>query len=115
MQDEKLVKTIRMNMLFDFYSELLTDRQQTFLKYYYDDDYSLGEIAALFEISRQAVYEHIKRAEHALEDYESKLLLLSKHEQRKTHFDRLRVLAGKLPESERDECCTIIEQIEQLD
>ncbi|WP_371264681.1 YlxM family DNA-binding protein [Paenibacillus sp. CF384] len=67
-------------MLFDFYEKLLTEKQQTFLKYYFHDDYSLGEIAAEFDISRQAVYEHVKRAETVLESYEGKLQLLAKHE-----------------------------------
>ena len=69
-QDNRLEKTNRINLLFAFYERLLTDKQQTFLKYYFHDDFSLGEIAAEFEISRQAVYEHIKRAEQVLENYE---------------------------------------------
>ncbi|RAP76290.1 YlxM family DNA-binding protein [Paenibacillus montanisoli] len=77
---DALAKTNRVNMLFDFYEKLLTEKQQTFLKYYFHDDYTLGEIAAEFDISRQAVYEHVKRAESVLESYESKLQLLAKHE-----------------------------------
>jgi predicted DNA-binding protein YlxM (UPF0122 family) len=75
-----LDKTTRINLLFDFYEPLLTDKQRTFLRYYFQDDFSLGEIAAEFQISRQAVYEHVKRAEHVLESYESKLGLLVRHE-----------------------------------
>ncbi|SFI53899.1 hypothetical protein SAMN02799624_01268 [Paenibacillus sp. UNC496MF] len=79
-ETDALAKTNRINMLFDFYETLLTEKQQTFLKYYFHDDYSLGEIAAEFDISRQAVYEHVKRAEAVLESCESKLQLLAKHE-----------------------------------
>ena len=67
-QENRLEKTNRINLLFAFYELLLTEKQQTFLKYYFHDDFSLGEIAAEFEISRQAVYEHIKRAEQVLEN-----------------------------------------------
>ncbi|WP_068774597.1 YlxM family DNA-binding protein [Paenibacillus sp. FJAT-26967] len=81
-EDQILEKTNRINLLFDFYEPMLTDKQQTVLKLYFHDDYSLGEIAEQFKISRQAVYEHVKRAEVTLEDYESKLALLSKHERR---------------------------------
>lgn len=81
-EEQLLEKTNRINLLFDFYGELLTDKQRTFLSYYFHDDYSLGEIAAEFDISRQAVYEHIKRAGQMLEDYERKLRLLAKHEER---------------------------------
>lgn len=82
MEDNALLKTTRVNYLFDFYQALLTEKQQTFLRYYFHDDYSLGEIAAEFGISRQAVYEHIKRAEQVLEEYERKLGLLRQHDQR---------------------------------
>ncbi|SEF56999.1 putative DNA-binding protein [Paenibacillus sp. UNC499MF] len=81
-EDRILEKTNRINLLFDFYEPMLTDKQQAVLKLYFHDDYSLGEIAEQFKISRQAVYEHVKRAEQMLEDYESKLLLLAKHERR---------------------------------
>ncbi|MCQ6557947.1 putative DNA-binding protein [Paenibacillus mendelii] len=79
-ESDALAKTNRINMLFDFYESLLTEKQRTFFKYYFHDDYSLGEIAAEFEVSRQAVYEHIKRADSMLEGYEAKLRLLAKHE-----------------------------------
>ncbi|MFD1952704.1 YlxM family DNA-binding protein [Paenibacillus thailandensis] len=80
-EPDALAKTTRINALFDFYEPLLTEKQRTFLKYYFLDDYSLGEIASESGISRQAVFEHIKRAENALEEYESKLKLLARHEQ----------------------------------
>lgn len=79
-EPDALSKTTRVNLLFDFYEPLLTEKQRTFLKYYFHDDFSLGEIAAEFGISRQAVYDNVKRAEQALEGYESKLNLLVKHE-----------------------------------
>ncbi|MGG4127883.1 putative DNA-binding protein [Paenibacillus illinoisensis] len=88
-QENRLEKTNRINLLFAFYERLLTEKQQTFLKYYFHDDFSLGEIAAEFEISRQAVYEHIKRAEQVLENYESKLGLLEKHERRSRNLEEL--------------------------
>lgn len=90
MTEEKvLLKATRMNLLFDFYEALLTEKQQMFMKAYFHDDYSLGEIAAEFSISRQAVYEHIKRAEVVLEEYEAKLRLLSKHEERQRLLTQL--------------------------
>ncbi|KQY83085.1 DNA-binding protein [Paenibacillus sp. Root52] len=88
-QENRLEKTNRINLLFAFYERLLTEKQQTFLKYYFHDDFSLGEIASEFEISRQAVYEHIKRAEQVLENYESKLSLLEKYERRNRNLEDL--------------------------
>lgn len=63
-------KTNRINALFDFYEPLLTEKQMTYIALYYRDDYSLGEIAENFEVSRQAVYDNIKRTEKILEEYE---------------------------------------------
>lgn len=77
-----LVKTTRINFLFDFYQSLLTDKQRTYMKLYYLEDLSLGEIADEFGISRQAVYDNVRRTETMLEDYEVKLDLFSKFQQR---------------------------------
>ena len=79
-EPDALSKTTRVNLLFDFYEPLLTDKQRSFLKYYYHDDFSLGEIASEFGISRQAVYDNVRRAEQAIEGYESKLGLVARHE-----------------------------------
>ncbi|WP_221469603.1 YlxM family DNA-binding protein [Cohnella nanjingensis] len=88
-------------MLFDFYGPLLTEKQQTFLKYYFHDDYSLGEIAADAGVSRQAVYEHLKRAEQVLESYERKLGLVSRHDRLQEGLDRLEREIGGLPDEWR--------------
>lgn len=87
--DHVLAKTNRINLLYDFYGKLLTEKQQTFFTYYFHDDYSLGEISDVFGISRQAVYEHIKRAGQSLDEYERKLQLLAKHEQRQRCLQEL--------------------------
>ena len=56
-------QTYRMTMLFDFYGELLTDRQKEFFDLYYNEDLSLSEIAENEGISRQGVRDVIVRAE----------------------------------------------------
>ncbi|WP_281887687.1 putative DNA-binding protein [Paenibacillus sp. YYML68] len=113
--DQALQKTNRINLLFDFYEQLLTEKQQLFCKHYFHDDYSLGEIAAEFSISRQAVYEHIKRAEAVLEDYEAKLRLLVKHEERQELLQRMRALADEVPEPQRDQLLQLSSQLQTLD
>jgi uncharacterized protein len=100
--ENALEKTNRINVLFDFYGPLLTEKQQTFLKCYFHDDYSLGEIAADFEISRQAVYEHLKRAEQVLESYEEKLGLAARHEKHQAGLDLLELQIGRLPANQRE-------------
>jgi len=75
----KIEKTNRMNSLFEFYSALLTKKQANYIELHYANDYSLGEIAEEFEVSRQAVSDNIKRAEKILENYEQKLQLLTNY------------------------------------
>ena len=62
--------------LLDIYKGLLTDKQVEALEYYYDSDYSLGEISELMDISRQGVRDFIKRGEAILDEMESKLHLI---------------------------------------
>lgn len=71
----ELEKNTRLNALFDFYQPLLTEKQNSYLQLYYGDDFSLGEIAEEFEVSRQAVYDNLKRSTQLLEDYEIRLHL----------------------------------------
>ncbi|MGI6453073.1 MAG: YlxM family DNA-binding protein [Syntrophomonadaceae bacterium] len=73
-----LEKISHMVMLKDFYGPLLTDKQQLVLSLYYEEDLSLSEIADNMNITRQAVYDLLKRAESALEDYEKRLQLVDK-------------------------------------
>ncbi len=72
----ELEKNNQMNALFDFYGALLTDKQKEYMQLYYADDFSLGEIAEEFDVSRQAIYDNIKRTEKILLEYEEKLHLL---------------------------------------
>jgi uncharacterized protein len=63
----------RINLLYDIYAPLLTERQRQVLQLYFSDNYSLAEIADEYEISRQAVYDIIKRVLASLEKLEGKL------------------------------------------
>ena len=84
----EIEKTNRMNALFEFYAALLTDKQMNYIELYYADDYSLAEIAEEFGVSRQAVYDNIKRTEKILEDYEKKLHMYSDYIVRSQIFDQ---------------------------
>lgn len=68
-----------MNLLYDFYGQLLTKKQRAFFDLYYQADLSLGEIASQHDVTRQAVYDILKRSERALETFESKLGLVERH------------------------------------
>ena len=91
-----LEKTTRMNYLYDFYQSLLTPKQRSYMALYYLDDFSLGEIAEEYNVSRQAVYDNIKRTEAMLEEYEEKLLLLEKFQERSKLIQEMKELFERI-------------------
>lgn len=80
-------------MLYDFYGELLTDKQRKYVKLYYREDFSLAEIAEVNNVSRQAIYDNIKRTEQLIEMYEEKLQLFAKFSKRQELIAELKALA----------------------
>lgn len=82
-------KTLKMSLLFDFYGPLLTDRQQNIFDMYFHEDLSLGEISDQLDVSRQAVYDMLKRSGQALTELESKLGLVQRHLELQRHAEAL--------------------------
>lgn len=72
-------QTYRMTMLYDFYGDLLTDRQKEFYDLYYNEDLSLAEIAENYGITRQGVRDNIVRAESSLQEIEEKTGLIERY------------------------------------
>ncbi|MBR6353925.1 MAG: YlxM family DNA-binding protein [Oscillospiraceae bacterium] len=77
-------------MLLDFYGELLTDKQRECFDLHYNEDLSLSEIAEQLGISRQGVWDNIRRAESAMQDVERKTGLLHRFEANRKDLERLR-------------------------
>jgi predicted DNA-binding protein YlxM (UPF0122 family) len=73
-------KIAEASLLFDFYGQLLTKKQQEVMRLYHEENYSLSEIADEFSISRQGVHDALKKAENTLTEYEKKLELVNKFE-----------------------------------
>ncbi len=71
-------KFVERTLLYDFYGELLTKRQQQIYESVVLEDYSLSEVAEELNISRQGVHDMIRRCDKALEGYEEKLHLVSR-------------------------------------
>ena len=86
----------RMTMLFDFYGDVLTDRQKEFYDLYYNEDLSLGEIAENYGITRQGVRDVIVRAEGVMQDVEDKTGLIRRFLQMQTHIAAIQNAAAEL-------------------
>lgn len=63
---------LEMTLLFDYYGDLLTQRQKQCFDLRYNQDLSLGEIAEELQVSRQGVYDNLSRAEALLKNMEDK-------------------------------------------
>ena len=85
-----MLNNIEMSLLFDFYKNLLTDKQRNIFDLYYNFDLSLAEIAEQLDISRQGVQDHIKRGEKIILDYEKKLNLYSKFSSINKNIEKLK-------------------------
>ena len=81
-------KNLNVGYLLDFYGELLPERKRSVLDMYYNEDFSLAEIAEEIGISRQGVRNMIKKSEEELFFYEEKLGLAQKFESAQKHAQR---------------------------
>ena len=77
-QVKEMNEILEQALLFDFYGELLTERQKDIYGQFIYEDLSLGEIAKDAGISRQGVHDQIKRCSQTLRGYEEKLHLVEK-------------------------------------
>ncbi|MGN1312514.1 MAG: YlxM family DNA-binding protein [Bacilli bacterium] len=68
-------------ILYDFYSELLNDKQRQYFEDYYFNNLSLGEISENENVSRNAIHKNIKAVENKLYFYEEKLKLYQKSQE----------------------------------
>ena len=70
---------VLLNILYDYYGELLTDKQKNYFKDYYFDNLTLSEISENYNISRNAIHKSLKEIEEKLLYYEEKLKLYEKN------------------------------------
>ena len=94
----------RMAMLYDFYGDLLTDRQKEFYDLYYNEDLSLAEIAENYGISRQGVRDVIVRAEAARTEIEDKTLLIRRFFRMQDELTVIDAAADRLLDAVRQGC-----------
>lgn len=106
-------KDLSINLLMDFYAELLTEKQREALELYYNDDFSLAEIAQHMDISRQGVRDFIKRGEKQLFDFEECLGLVSRFDNISKEVAKTEELIRTLPKKEYEVLSASIKKIKE--
>ena len=94
MEDSRLNRSI----LLDYYGELLTEKQRECFDLHYNEDLSLSEIAEQLGISRQGVWDNIRRAEGAMQEMERKTGLIRKTQESREALGRLKSRLDRLCE-----------------
>jgi len=93
-------------VLLDFYGQLLTERQHEIMDLHFNSDLSLGEIAEELSISRQGVYDSIRKGRQALLEYEKKLGLVERFKEQEKNIEKvlknLKNMGKKSPELIKD-------------
>lgn len=105
---DNLEKRKYYSRLFDFYENLLTEKQRQYFSDYYFRDLSLAEIASCHGVSRNAVYDQLNKTYKHLDELENKLKLYDKYQERNKLYERyendsdpgIRELIAKLRELE---------------
>ena len=101
-------------MLLDFYGELLTEKQRECYDLHYNEDLSLSEIAEQSGISRQGVWDNIRRAESSLRQIEEKTGLIRRFTQNQEARERLRAKLTLLRERSEGENRALAEEAMEL-
>lgn len=96
-------QTYRMTMLYDFYGDLLTDRQKEFYDLYYNEDLSLAEIAENYGITRQGVRDIVVRAEASLQEIEDKTGLIERYHKIQSAMEDMQQTMAEIKQLNQDE------------
>ena len=100
-------------LLLDFYGELLTERQRQCCDLHWNEDYSLAEIAELYTMSRQAVWDNLRRAEEKLRQFERKTGIVRRWLDRREQISEARAqFAALLPDN--DESRRALARLDEL-
>lgn len=100
---QKLQEKVYLSLLYDFYGELLKSHNKQIFEDYILNDLSLGEIAQEQGISRQGIYDIVKRCSKLLTDYEEKLGLIHKFDTTRQMAEEIHSLAEELKKEYRED------------
>lgn len=110
-------KMVEIGLLFEQYKNLLTDKQREIVSLYYEEDYSLGEISENLNVSRQGVYDTLKRSEKILKDYEQKLNLVAKFQEQEKNVRNIqdKIVDIKQNLLQNRVCANLIPRLENIE
>lgn len=111
MEHSSGVERAQLVLLLDFYGGCLTEKQRQTAELFYQEDYSLGEIAALLGVTRQAVADSLRKAEQTLLSLEARTGLCARFRRQRELLLRLTALAAPLPGETGDEIRQILRQL----
>ena len=111
MRMKQFERIVEQTLLYDFYGELLTEHQKLVYENIVFNDLSYSEVAKEQGISRQGVYDLVKRCDKVLEEYEAKLHLIDKFLNTKQRVERINDLVQAYRETKEEQ---IIEQIQDI-
>lgn len=112
--DEKMKETLELSILFDFYGELLSENNKKIFTDYIFNDLSLGEIAEEKGISRQGVYDIIRRSSNKLREYEELLHLVKKFQSIKGTVNHMKELIHKMKESQGEKGSSNFKALDEI-
>ncbi|MCQ2558328.1 MAG: YlxM family DNA-binding protein [Oscillospiraceae bacterium] len=101
------------SMLLDFYGELLTEKQRECFDLHINEDLSLSEIAEQSGISRQGVWDNIRRAEAALQEMEEKTGLIRRFSETRAALEQIADKAAQLIELSDGKAAELAREIAQ--
>ena len=105
-------KKVEISMLWQIYGNLLTEKQNEYIDYYYNQDLSLSEIAENDNITRQAVRDIIKKGERKLFEYEEKLLFMRKTINQEKQIENILINLNRIQKESSDkQVSSILEEI----
>ena len=102
---------LQMTLLFDYYGDLLTERQRMCFDLRHNQDLSLAEIAEELQVSRQGVHDNLSRAEALLQNMEDKTGCVHRDLACRRAARKIRDLANQLLENDDDKVSNLANAI----
>lgn len=109
--EEEIMDALQMTLLFDYYGELLTERQRMCFDLRHNQDLSLAEIAQELNVSRQGVHDNLSRAEALLMNMEEKTGCVRRDLQCRKAAREISDLASRIAEYEDRNVSNLAQQI----